>query len=37
MHNSKKRQISLLIIHAGGENIHAGKNTGKQFSTWKLV
>ena len=29
MHNSKKRQISLLIIHAFGVNIHAGKNTGK--------
>ena len=29
MHNSKKRQISLFIIHAGGANIHAGKYAGK--------
>ena len=27
--NSKKRQISFLIIHAGGANIHAGKYAGK--------
>ena len=29
MHNSKKRQISLLIIHAGGADIHTGKYAGK--------
>ena len=29
MHNSKKRQISLLIIRAGRAKIHAGKYAGK--------